>query len=353
MSALCHVWTAPSWQGFSSRLRAGRCSHVFGLLARHTGAAGHNALRGSGPGQNLAFDNALAHVGCPDRRIDRLLITCCSPSQPSHRAGVGTISLRRECDGFLVALTLGHHSPRHPRDLISERDRGDLRWPPRQQCREPGPMFRAMDLGIADDGQRARREQAAQIAISLLADTAELVLTPARGCLGTSPIQAEKFRPDRKAFGSATLATRAVASAGPTPGISSSRLLVSLDRCQALIIRSNSKIRALSTRRWAPRAARHARAISGTRLSLGSAMTPSNSSTPLRPTGATIPSSARWARIALITEVCWRMNRWRVRWSIRQLCCSGVLVATKRMFALVTASQMASASAASFFCRLT
>src|SRR6516164_10406851 len=36
MSALCHVWTAPSWQGFSSRLRAGRCSHVFGLFARHT-----------------------------------------------------------------------------------------------------------------------------------------------------------------------------------------------------------------------------------------------------------------------------------------------------------------------------
>ena len=41
--------------------------------------AGHNALRGSGPGQKHAFDNALAHVGCPDRRIDRLCITCCSP----------------------------------------------------------------------------------------------------------------------------------------------------------------------------------------------------------------------------------------------------------------------------------
>jgi hypothetical protein len=50
--------------------------------------AGHNALRGSGPGQKPAFDNALAHVGCPDRRIDRLCITCCSPSQPSHRADV-------------------------------------------------------------------------------------------------------------------------------------------------------------------------------------------------------------------------------------------------------------------------
>src|SRR5665648_849088 len=41
--------------------------------------AGHNALRGSGPGQKPAFDDALAHVGCPDRRIDRLCITCCLP----------------------------------------------------------------------------------------------------------------------------------------------------------------------------------------------------------------------------------------------------------------------------------
>ena len=31
-----HVWTAPSWQGESSRRRLGRCTHVFGLLARFT-----------------------------------------------------------------------------------------------------------------------------------------------------------------------------------------------------------------------------------------------------------------------------------------------------------------------------
>src|SRR4029079_7677665 len=49
--------------------------------------AGHNALRGSGPGQKPAFDDAVAHLGCPDRQIDRLCITCCSPSQPSHHAG--------------------------------------------------------------------------------------------------------------------------------------------------------------------------------------------------------------------------------------------------------------------------
>jgi hypothetical protein len=82
-SEKCHVWTAPDWQELSSRFCSiGRCSHVFGLLMRFTMTAGHNALRGSGPDQNLAFKNALAHVGCPDRRIDRLCITCCSPSQP-------------------------------------------------------------------------------------------------------------------------------------------------------------------------------------------------------------------------------------------------------------------------------
>ena len=50
--------------------------------------AGHNALRGSGPGQQLAFKNAMAQVGCPDRRIDWPCVTCCSPSQPSHHATV-------------------------------------------------------------------------------------------------------------------------------------------------------------------------------------------------------------------------------------------------------------------------
>jgi len=62
--------------------------------------AGHNAFRGSGPGQNLAFKHALALVGCPDRWIDRLCITCCSSSQPSHHAGS-----RRDLVGPLTAPT--------------------------------------------------------------------------------------------------------------------------------------------------------------------------------------------------------------------------------------------------------
>ena len=118
--------------------------------------AGHNALRGSGPGQKPAFENALAQVGCPDRRIDRHCITCCSPSQPSHHAGLRARSRSsRERGGFLVALTLGHYRPRHSGDLVGERDRGDLGWPASQQRREPGPMLGAMDLGITNDGECA------------------------------------------------------------------------------------------------------------------------------------------------------------------------------------------------------
>ena len=48
-------------------------------------------------------------------------------------------------------------------------------------------MLGAVDLGIADDGECAGHEQAAQIAIPLFADTAEPVLAPARVLLGNQP----------------------------------------------------------------------------------------------------------------------------------------------------------------------
>jgi hypothetical protein len=116
--------------------------------------AGHNALRGSGPDQKHAFDiNAMARVGCPDRRIDRLCITCCSPSHPSHHAGCpARSSLSRKRDGFPVALGLGHHGPGHSRNLVGKRYGGNLGRLSRQHRREPGPMPGAMDLGVADDG---------------------------------------------------------------------------------------------------------------------------------------------------------------------------------------------------------
>ena len=54
--------------------------------------AGHKTLRGSGPGHKPAFDDAMALVGCPDRRIDRLketVVACVRlalDGNPRHQA---------------------------------------------------------------------------------------------------------------------------------------------------------------------------------------------------------------------------------------------------------------------------
>ena len=129
----CHVWTAPGWQELSSHLQHWSVQPCVRPLSTAHVAAGHNGLRGSGPGQKHAFDNALAHVGCPDRRIDRLCITCCSSSQPSHHAGGPARSrLRRKRDGFLITLAPGHHRPGHSGDLVGKRDGGHLGRSPRQ-----------------------------------------------------------------------------------------------------------------------------------------------------------------------------------------------------------------------------
>ena len=118
------------------------------------------------------------------------------PFQPSHHAGCPTRSLsRRQCDGFLIALAPGHHRPHHSGDLVGERDGCDLRRPTRQQCRKPGPVLGAMDFRIADHGERAGREQAAQIAIALLADAAKLFFTPARVLLRYQPNPGREVTP--------------------------------------------------------------------------------------------------------------------------------------------------------------
>src|SRR5207244_7234990 len=58
-----------------------------------------------------------------------------------------------------------------------------------------------MNFGIAEHGQLTRREQAAQIAISLFADTAELVLAPARALLRHEPDPGRKIPPRSESLG--------------------------------------------------------------------------------------------------------------------------------------------------------
>ena len=197
MSRRCHVWTAPCWQELSSRLQHWSVQPCVRPLDAVHMTAGHNALRGSGPGQKPAFDNnAMAQVGCPDRRIDRLCITRCSLLQPSHHAGCPARSrLRRKRDGLPVTLALSHHGPGHSGKLVGKRDGGDLGRSPGQQCREPGAVFGAVDLGIADDGECTGHEQVAQIAVTLFADAAEPVLATTRVLLRYEPDPSREVAP--------------------------------------------------------------------------------------------------------------------------------------------------------------
>ncbi|MND65930.1 hypothetical protein D3C80_573150 [compost metagenome] len=66
-----------------------------------------------------------------------------------------------------------------------------------------------------------------------------------------------------------------------------------------------------------------------------------------------MPNSAMWLRIALEIWMRWRIRIDRVRCSTITLCCSGDFTGTKRIVGRVTASQIASASAMSFFWRFT
>ena len=181
MSAAGHVWTAPDWQGLSSRLQHWSEQPCVRPSSAARLAAGHNALRGSGPGQKLAFDNAVARVGCPDRQIDRLCITCCLPLPiVTSRQMPDAISSHPKRGGLPVTASLRHQGPGDPRELVGECNSRNLRRPPCQQCHKPRPMLGPVDFGIADDGERPGREEATQIAIPSFADVAKLVFASAR-----------------------------------------------------------------------------------------------------------------------------------------------------------------------------
>src|SRR4029077_14172774 len=109
--------------------------------------------------------------------------------------------LRRESGGFIVAFVPCHHRPSHPGEFVGERNGCDLGGAPGQQSSEPGPMIGAMDLGVADHGERPSREQAAQIAIALFADTAKLVLAPARVLLRHEPNPGREVSSRSEGFG--------------------------------------------------------------------------------------------------------------------------------------------------------
>ena len=90
------------------------------------------------------------------------------------------------------------YGPSHPRNLVGKRDRSDFCRAPTNNAVSQGRCPGTTDLGVADDGKCTDHEQAAQIAAPCLLMLPSRSLPPLECCFGTSPIQAEKLRPDRK-----------------------------------------------------------------------------------------------------------------------------------------------------------
>ena len=75
------MWTAPPWQELSELLQHWSGAVMCPACLCGCEAAGHNALRGSGPNQKHAFKDALTQTGSPDPRIDLVCITSSCPRQ--------------------------------------------------------------------------------------------------------------------------------------------------------------------------------------------------------------------------------------------------------------------------------
>ena len=122
----------------------GRCSHVFGLLARHPGPLAIMPSADQVPVKNPHSITMRWHKwvvlivagstgsGLRAVRSSNLHIT------PDARRD---LRLRRKRDGLPVTLALSHHGPGHSGKLVGKRDGGDLGRSPGQQCREPGAVF--------------------------------------------------------------------------------------------------------------------------------------------------------------------------------------------------------------------
>jgi len=149
--------------------------------------------------------------------------------------------LSSKSDGHSVALPLGHHrhaivrscwSRRWPRPWSADAREGVSQG----RCLVPWIFVYRMTASAPAQNRERRYRSPSFVMLPSFS------LPPLELCFGTSPTQPEKSRPDRKTLGSVTLATSAVASAGPTPGVASSRLQVSFERCNVFSHRSRIRM---------------------------------------------------------------------------------------------------------------
>ena len=167
--------------------RAGRSCHVFGLFVRPCSmAAGHNALRGLGPGHKHALKGRSGTIGL-SRSVGRLAWVRYSFIALSNFVGgssppVRVAALYRGQPRWLKLFASRHHGPGDAGDLVGQGDGGDLGGSPAQEPDQPGMARIAHLLGAPDHRQGTDDEQLSQVSITRFRDTAEAFLA-ARGVL--------------------------------------------------------------------------------------------------------------------------------------------------------------------------
>ncbi len=252
-------------------------------------AAGPNALRGSGPNPSHAFKYALTQAGSPDPRNDRICITSSCPRQLVLPLLLCHATVNNFGSLYLSPWTMMAQAIRA---ILLARATAATLIGRRSMMRVSHSRFvpcclayRMTAIAPTTSNHRKYRFPCFEIPPSRS-------LPPVECCLGTRPIQAARLRPDENTFQSPTSATRALATIGPTPGISSSRRLSSLDRCQAWMRFSMVPISAVTFTYWRARTSRLNRAAAGMRSSSWSAIISNSPAVPLRPLAEMMPSSA-------------------------------------------------------------
>lgn len=224
------------------------------------------------PDQEVVLKALCYHrvVVCPvvDRRCHRVFSAPSPPARlPSLQRGVSwSVS---GCDGLsrVVVLITGEDSPGDPCQLVGESNRHKSRRPPFEKAPDPLLQWRS-PTGITHHANCANEQKASDIAITLLGDPAE-PLFAAGGVLSRRQTKPRaKWRPERKAFGSGTVAAMAVAVIGPIPGMVARRWRARFARCQCLILVSRTLIRRDSASMLSTTVTSADRAVVGTRRSV-------------------------------------------------------------------------------------
>src|SRR5262245_22647955 len=129
-----------------------------------------------------------------------------------------------------IAATPGQQRPGDARHLVGKRDGHDFERSPRQKLRQPRIFLRVLP-GPPQHGMCPDHKNTPQIAVALLGNRPKLLFAPGRILARDEPNPGGKIAPNRKAFGSVTVAAIALAPMMPIPGTLSSRLLASFARC--------------------------------------------------------------------------------------------------------------------------